>query len=117
MNNEILDVEEFLERVQDDRELMLELLDIYEQDYVQRRKALGQAFDKKNAQEVSNTAHAMKGASGNISAKKIHVICYKLEQLGKDGNLGEVAGLLAQLDEEFKALQKSMTEIRAQYKK
>ena len=40
MSEPIIDLKEFLERVQDDRELLVEIADIYEQDFVEKRKIL-----------------------------------------------------------------------------
>ena len=44
MSEEIIDLKEVLERVQDDKELLDELFDIYQEDFVQKRQALGEAI-------------------------------------------------------------------------
>ena len=48
MKKNAIDLEDVLERVQDDWELLLELLDIFEQDYAVKRPALGQLVQQKN---------------------------------------------------------------------
>ena len=40
MSEEILDLKEVMERVQDDKELLLELFDIFITDYSEKRKLL-----------------------------------------------------------------------------
>jgi hypothetical protein len=44
MSEEIIDLKDVLERVQDDKELLAELFDIYQEDFVIKRKALGDAI-------------------------------------------------------------------------
>ncbi len=44
MSEEIIDLKDVLERVQDDKELLDELFDIYQEDFVIKRKALGDAI-------------------------------------------------------------------------
>ncbi len=44
MVEEIIDLKDVLERVQDDKELLGELFDIYLEDFVVKRKALGDAI-------------------------------------------------------------------------
>lgn len=112
MDKNILDVEDFMERVQGDRDLLLELLDIYQQDYTGKRKVLGEAVEKKNAEEIKNTAHALKGASGNISAKKVHATCLQIEHQAKDNNFDGMDALLAQLDREYLELKANMAELK-----
>jgi hypothetical protein len=113
MDKNVLDVEDFMERVQGDRDLLLELLEIYQQDYTGKRKALGEAVAQKNAEEIKNTAHALKGASGNISAKKMHATCLHIEQKAKDNSFDGLEALLAQLDQEYLELKTNMTELKA----
>ena len=101
MNKDILDLPELLERVQDDRELMLELFDIYLADFKNKRLLLKKAIDQNNGEEIRQIAHALKGSSGNISAKNLHKIFYILEDMGKSQNCQDAVSILSQIDEEF----------------
>ncbi len=116
MNDNILDLKEFLDRVQNDKELLLELFDIYIEDYAIKRKSLAEAIAKNDFEQVRNIAHSLKGASGNISAKNLREIFYKLEEMGKKGEIADSASLLSQVDEQFNLLEKRIQEVRAQYK-
>ena len=71
MNEQTLDLNEFLERVQDDKELLLELLDIFVNDYKEKSRLLNQAISQKDIEQVKGIAHSLKGAYGNISAKSM----------------------------------------------
>lgn len=101
MGNDAIDLNEFLERVQDDKELLLELIDIFAEDYEGKRKLLGTAVEGKDYEEIKSIAHSLKGASGNISAKKLRMILLQFEEMGKAQDLSEVEEVLEALDKEY----------------
>lgn len=117
MSEEAIDVKEVLERVQDDKELLLELLDIFKDDYEEKRKVLDQLVVDKNYEQLKSIAHSMKGASGNISAKKLHVIFAKLEQMAKENNLTDANQVLADLDKQYSEVAVHMTKLKTDFKK
>ncbi len=104
MNDEILDLNEFLERVQDDKELLLELFDIFIADYKEKSQLLQTAIDTNNYEQIKNIAHSLKGSSGNISAKLLRASCLKLEEIGKNGDLAQAKEYLIQMDKHFQDL-------------
>ena len=104
MDEQVLDLKEFLERVQDDKELLLELLDIYVEDFRAKRKLFEDAAAQKNFDELKNISHSLKGASGNISAKILRELFLKLEDSAKNNDISVVAGLLPAVDKNFDQL-------------
>ncbi len=98
MSNEILDLNEFLERVQDDKELLLELIDIFSEDYAIKRKLLQEAVEQDNFEEIKSISHSLKGASGNISAITLRKIFLDFEEMGKASDLSGGKEKLADLD-------------------
>ncbi|MBF0479510.1 MAG: Hpt domain-containing protein [Candidatus Omnitrophica bacterium] len=115
MNDPIIDVPELLERVQDDKELMLELFDIFMEDFPGKRQQLGEAIKEKNFENIRGVAHSVKGASGNISAKLVREVCMKLEMMGKNNTLDGAEAVLVQLDEEYAKLTEQMQLVRKEY--
>jgi len=111
-NEEVLDLPEFLERVQDDKELLLELLDIFLEDYQGKRQQLTEALAGKNAEEVRNVAHSLKGASGNISAKPLRAVLVQIEEGAKKGDISGVPALLPELDKQFSRLVERIAVVR-----
>ena len=101
MSEEIIDLKDVLERVQGDKELLAELFDIYEEDFVIKRKALGEAIAANDIGKVKEVAHSMKGSSGNISAKPLHAACLKLETLAKSGNTTGMQEIAVTIDGYF----------------
>ena len=112
MNKEILDLDEFMERVQDDKELLLELLDIFSEDYTKKRILLEKNIKKNDYNEVRGIAHSLKGASSNISAKPLHQLMSDLEDAGINQVLDGAEDLLKRLDVEYKKLSDEMDEIK-----
>ena len=105
MSEEIIDLKDVLERVQDDKELLDELFDIYQEDFVVKRKALGDAIAARDIAKIKEVAHSMKGSSGNISARPLHAACLKLEMLAKEDKtdgMQEVASTIDGYFEEVK---------------
>lgn len=101
MNEDIIDLKDVLERVQDDKELLLELFDIFQEDFVNKRKALSEAVAGGNIAKVKEVAHSMKGSSGNISAKSMYATCLQLEQLAKSNSTDGMQDLVKNIDAQF----------------
>jgi len=98
MSEDILDFEEFLERVQGDRELLVELLDIFSEDFKEKRKQLQEAITQNDFETIKSIAHSLKGASGNISVKPMRAVFIEFEEMGKNSDLAGADKLVAKLD-------------------
>jgi len=108
----VLDVEEALARVMDDRELLEEATALLIHDVPHVLRALREALGSGDTEEVRRRAHALKGAASNLSAKQMVRASRDLEQRAEHGDSGELSGgverveaaweqLRAVLDEEF----------------
>lgn len=104
MSEDVIDLPDFLDRVQDDKDLLLELLDIYMSDFEVKRNGLKQAVARKNFEEIKSIAHSLKGSSGNISAKFLRVTFLKFEEMGKAQTLADADKLLAEMDKQYSDL-------------
>lgn len=114
MSDEILNLSEFLERVQNDNELLLELLDIFVEDFGNKRKLLAEAVEKKDHVTLREVAHSLKGAAGNISAISLRESFLKLEDMGKDNVLTNVEDLLNTIDKQFEDLTGHIVTVKEQ---
>ncbi len=93
-----------MERVQNDKELLMELLGIFIEDFQEKKKVLIEAVANKDVETVKSVAHSLKGATGNISAKAMRQTFVRMEQQAKDGNLSGMEGIIPILEEQFNAL-------------
>ena len=112
MSEETLDVEDFMERVQGDKELLFELLDIFISDFHLKRKLLEEAIANKDHQAVEHIAHFLKGSCGNISAGPLRIIFHKLEKKGKDNDLQGLENSLSEIDQRFEELMACIGELQ-----
>lgn len=116
MSNEVIDLPEFLDRVQDDKELLLELLDIFVGDYQQKRLQLTDAAEKGDVEKIKNIAHSLKGSSGNISAKSMRQSFVEIEEKIKENKMNDVKGILKTLDKQFPLLQQRIEQLKVELK-
>ncbi len=114
MNVEVLHLNEFLERIQNDRALLWELLDIFVADFQQKKTQLREALQNNDALQVRKLAHALKGSSANIAAHQLAAVLLELEKKGKNNDLSGVAGLLDDMDKKYEALLARISRLRTE---
>ena len=115
--SEIIDLKDALERVQDDKELLLELFDIFQEDFPGKRNAFWAAFEKGDAVTFQQVAHGLKGATGNISARRMHENCTDLDHLGKVGTIADVKPKLELLDQQYAEFQAQVLLVKKEFGK
>jgi len=115
MSKEVIDLAEVLERVQEDKELLLELFDIFTADYAVKKETLKTAITHKNYEVIKDVIHSIKGAAGNISAKTVHATCVNIEHLCVGKDIAAIQKVAVVLDGDFKVLQARMAEIKKEF--
>jgi HPt (histidine-containing phosphotransfer) domain-containing protein len=113
--SEIIDLKDFMERVQDDKELLLELLDIFQEDFVGKMQAMQEAVKSGDIAKIKEVAHSLKGASGNISAKEMHTNFLKLEGAAKNSDLTQAALILKDIDVQFDQIKEFAVKIKKEF--
>jgi len=84
MAKNFIDLEELLKRTENDRELMRDLLTIFQEEFRQRHQALREAVESQNATQVVVEAHALKGMLSNLAAVEAATAIAELERLGRN---------------------------------
>ncbi len=110
--NEIIDLQDGLQRVQDDKELLLELFEIFTEDFEIKRQTLRQSLETKNLVDFRMMAHALKGATANISAKQMNIICVELDHMGKEGVLEGAGALVDRLEAAFDIFKAEVVKVK-----
>lgn len=106
MEKPIIDVEGVMERVDNDVELYVTLVDILKSDAPGKLEGLRTSSAAKDSAAVRELAHSIKSALGNLGAMRGHDIAYKLEMAGRDDRVEELSQLVSELQasiEEFYA--------------
>ena len=112
MKERTFDFEEVMERVQNDKELLLELFDIFIEDYSDKRSNLDELIEQHDLEMIRDVAHSLKGAAGNISAKAMHVTCAGIESLAASGDLEAAKKVIPQLDTQFEEFKDEIEEVK-----
>jgi len=113
----IIDLKDALDRVQDDKELLLELFDIFTEDFTGKRDLFWKAFESHDVVAFQHLAHGLKGATGNISAARMHENCIVLDKLGKDGDIATAKAALELLDGQFAEFKVEAARLKAEFGK
>lgn len=116
INKTVLDIEDALDRVQDDIALLLELFDIFQEDFKVKLPQLEAACKCFQAEDIRNLAHSIKGASGNISARQIYQTCLTIEKKGAEGDVNGLEKLVAELKGQFQAFIEAADIFRSEYR-
>jgi len=101
-----------LKRVSNNQALLEGLVSIFIEDTPEMVAAINQAVelnnnsesDSKNFQQIFESAHTLKGVSGNLSGTALHHTASKLENAAKNHNKKEVNTLYVKLNDDYKKL-------------
>lgn len=115
MSEDIIDVADALERVQDDKELLLELFDIFREDFEKKRQSLRAAFTQNHIDELKDVIHSVKGATGNIGARAMNATCIRIEEIAKGRNTGELSVQLDRLDQQFEDFKRRADQVKKEF--
>jgi len=84
-----------------DNSFLTEVIDLYLEQAPGLIMNMKKQFEGKNSLKMSQEAHALKGASLNIGAKKLSEICKSIELKGKADDLEGIPELIKELDEVY----------------
>jgi len=103
-----VDLETALKRMEGDRELFDELLNIFINHVPSLLNDLRSAVGKDDSESVRITAHSLKGAASNICAEPTRAIAERIELMSKAGHMKNVEGALSELEESINNLKDYM---------
>lgn len=93
-----LDLEAALSRVDGDRELLVEMADLFLDEYPRLLSTLRDALAQDNAPTAAYAAHTLKGSVANFSAMPSVTAAQKIERLARQGDLTHAHAAFADLE-------------------
>jgi two-component system sensor histidine kinase/response regulator len=99
-----------LQRLEGDRELLAELVRLFEQESVQLLAEMHEALAQHNSHALQRAAHTLKGSVGNFCAAQAYAAAEELERLAREGYLGGAEMALAALEKEISRLRPVLDE-------
>jgi HPt (histidine-containing phosphotransfer) domain-containing protein len=109
-NESGIDFPELLSRVDNDRELLLDLMSIFKEDFPRHVRELTNVIAAHDLKQLTVVSHTLKGMLANLAVSRAAAAAGKLEQLGRDNATGpeiadafrafqrEIHGLLSEME-------------------
>ena len=112
MSEHIIDLDDVLERIQGDKELLVELIEIFLDDCPSKIIDIKECFKVDNFDQLAEAAHSAKGAAANIGAKKLWKTFLEIEEAAKVGTSDQSEELIKKMDQEFDELKQYLPELK-----
>ena len=106
--NGSIDVSQLLDRIDDDRALLAELVSIFRREYPENLKSAQRAIKKQDPIALQHVGHTLKGALGNLAATEASQIAAELEALGRRGELDGAHAILDRLGRELESVMRAL---------
>ena len=116
-NRPVFDLDKALEIVDQDKEFLKELMDIFKSDYPQKSAAIYQAIKEKDFKTMNETAHGLKGAAGNLFLNKVYELALQLEKKGKENKIEGAKEIYQELEEEMEKFREFISQLGWEEKK
>jgi HPt (histidine-containing phosphotransfer) domain-containing protein len=91
-----------------DDSFLREIVGLFLADTPKRLVEIEASLARGDAQSLTLEAHSVKGSSGHFGANRLRALSEEIEQLGRAGNLAEVAPLLPELKLEYARVQAAL---------
>ena len=101
---DFVDYNDAITRVGGDEAFYAELLEDLKNLGQECLPKLQDALKTQNGSLLSQTAHMLKGAAGNLGLKQLPKIALQLEEMGKNNDFTHVANLIERTNREFNIL-------------
>jgi two-component system sensor histidine kinase/response regulator len=105
-----LDLPAALSIVDGDRDLLLDLIVVFLEDYPQSVAELEGAIHTGDTQRMAHVAHSLKGTVMSFGAKTASTLAYRLETMGRQAELEGAPLVLQQLERELERIAIFVTE-------
>ncbi|HOO72661.1 MAG TPA: Hpt domain-containing protein [Spirochaetota bacterium] len=112
--NDVINTAELKERLDGDFELLKELITIFLADSEKLLNTIEEAINNGDSEKVGKGSHTIKGAVSNFSARNAFDAAYKLEQIGKSGDLSSAQSAFSSLKKEIRQTGEAMKELLKQ---
>jgi signal transduction histidine kinase/DNA-binding NarL/FixJ family response regulator len=103
-----IDEADLMERVDNDREFLAELIELFKEDGPALLGELRDAVAGRDGAAVARAAHTIKGTVGNFCAASAMQMALEIEIMGKEDSLDHAAETLAALEREFARVNRAL---------
>ena len=100
----VMNLAELLERVDNDRELLRDLLTIFKEEFPDRVRELRKAVESENAKQVAAVSHTLKGMLANLAANSAADAAAEIEHASVTGKMPALRERLTAFEREAERL-------------
>ncbi len=111
IETEVFNFAALRDRVENDLDLLMEMIDLYLSSSPQMMKEIESAVADGNTEKISRAAHTLKGVLRNMCASTCAEAAFQLETIGKAGESERASESLAVLKNEFQRLESTLTPV------
>lgn len=97
----VFDHADFLERVDSDMDLARQVGQMFLEDACEKIAAIRELIERREAGELANAAHSLKGASANMSALRLRRIAADIEQAAKNDDIAGAQEMFVLVEKAF----------------
>lgn len=109
---EPIDMAEVMEILDGDKKLLIECFDEFLSNMTQTLVEIQSAIEQKNALNLDEAAHKLKGSLGYMAAARAADIAYQLETMGKDQKLESARDMFKTLSYECEKVKEFMEQYK-----
>jgi HPt (histidine-containing phosphotransfer) domain-containing protein len=99
-----IDFCEVLDRIGGDTAFLKDLLNIYFQEYAEKKRLLEEAVAREDFKQVSELGHSLKGASANLGLARLQRVAFSLETAGRERQIQLAREAVRSFDVEVQTL-------------
>ena len=96
-----IDFQEFMKRCMGNTQVFTKILDKFQSHVKEDLEKIRQSITEADADQLTLSAHALKGAAANLSAEQLRQIAYDLEKMGRSSDLKHAKDTLEKLQDEI----------------
>jgi|SRR5579864_7951263 two-component system, sensor histidine kinase and response regulator len=93
-------------------DFLTHLIGVFLDDLSLRLESIRNAQTRGDLETLRSAAHALKGASGELGAKRLNVLCARLEAAARSGILAAVQPLAREVEDEAVRVRRAMEVLR-----
>jgi two-component system, sensor histidine kinase and response regulator len=108
---ELIDRVSLLERVEGDRELLTEMIHLFQEDSPKLLTAMRDALQRGDMAVLERSAHSLKGAASNLSAKATAAAALQLEKDAKSNDAESAKKSLTEVERAVELLRPTLAEL------
>jgi HPt (histidine-containing phosphotransfer) domain-containing protein len=99
---------ELLARVDNDRDLVCELIRIFQDEFPSLLRVLQECVAREDVKRVETTSHGLRGMLSSLSATRAAALAGRLEQMGREEKTPGLAGALMLFEQEAANVQSEL---------